>query len=374
MGERAGKRKTAIIIGGIKKSRWYFSKEKKDIIKNSVILGGILFAGFIFCFIIKNFYETNNLIPAVMVMCVFLVSVFTEGYVYDIISSILSTLIVNFAFQFPYFKLDFLIPENITTACLMLIIAFITSGLTSELKYQDLIRKEGELEKMRANLLRAVSHDLRTPLTTIYGASSALIEGADEFTDEQKLEMLEGIQSDSLWLNNMVENLLSVTRLEGEVELIKTPIVLDELVDSVLLKFAKRYKNQHVNVDIPEEIVIIPMDAMLIEQVILNILENAVVHAKGMKHLELKVFIQGENAVFEIKDDGCGITAEKLGHLFDGHLFMRGQSSDSARNGAGIGLTVCSSIIKAHGGSLSVFNSARGVVFTFMLKREETTQ
>ena len=87
-----------------------------------------------------------------------------------------------------------------------------------------MLKKESEMEKMRANLLRAVSHDFRTPLTTIYGASSALIESGSEFTDEQKEKMLRGIQQDSQWLYRMVENLLSVTRLDGDINLIKTPI------------------------------------------------------------------------------------------------------------------------------------------------------
>ena len=147
-----------------------------------------------------------------------------------------------------------------------------------------MLKKESEMEKMRANLLRAVSHDFRTPLTTIYGASSALIESGSEFTDEQKEKMLRGIQQDSQWLYRMVENLLSVTRLDGDINLIKTPIALDELIDSVLIKFAKRYPDQEVEVDLPDELVIIPMDAILIEQVIINILENAVQHAEGKAH------------------------------------------------------------------------------------------
>ena len=242
----------------IQKSKKNKGCKCKDIIKNVLLMLVMIAIGVGLCLIIKTTFTTDILIPAVMVFSVFLISVFTDGYVYGILASVVSVIIVNFAFTFPYFKIDFLIPENITSAIIMIAIAFITCGFTSKIKHQEMLKKESEMEKMRANLLRAVSHDFRTPLTTIYGASSALIESGSEFTDEQKEKMLRGIQQDSQWLYRMVENLLSVTRLDGDINLIKTPIALDELIDSVLIKFAKRYPDQEVEVDLPDELVIIP--------------------------------------------------------------------------------------------------------------------
>ena len=362
----------------IQKSKKNKGCKCKDIIKNVLLMLVMIAIGVGLCLIIKTTFTTDILIPAVMVFSVFLISVFTDGYVYGILASVVSVIIVNFAFTFPYFKIDFLIPENITSAIIMIAIAFITCGFTSKIKYQEMLKKESEMEKMRANLLRAVSHDFRTPLTTIYGASSALIESGSEFTDEQKEKMLRGIQQDSQWLYRMVENLLSVTRLDGDINLIKTPIALDELIDSVLIKFAKRYPDQEVEVDLPDELVIIPMDAILIEQVIINILENAVQHAEGMKNLALNVKCDGDRVVFEVQDDGDGIPEDRLKHLFDGSLL--GDSSDEVsadcrpRRNAGIGLSVCATIIKAHGGDISAYNSAEGgAVFRFTLKIEEVT-
>lgn len=362
----------------IQKSKKNKGCKCKDIIKNALLMLVMIAIGVGLCLIIKTTFTTDILIPAVMVFSVFLISVFTDGYVYGILASVVSVIIVNFAFTFPYFKIDFLIPENITSAIIMIAIAFITCGFTSKIKHQEMLKKESEMEKMRANLLRAVSHDFRTPLTTIYGASSALIESGSEFTDEQKEKMLRGIQQDSQWLYRMVENLLSVTRLDGDINLIKTPIALDELIDSVLIKFAKRYPDQEVEVDLPDELVIIPMDAILIEQVIINILENAVQHAEGMKNLALNVKCDGDRVVFEVQDDGDGIPEDRLKHLFDGSLL--GDSSDEVsadcrpRRNAGIGLSVCATIIKAHGGDISAYNSAEGgAVFRFTLKIEEVT-
>lgn len=327
------------------------------------------------CLWIKSIFENDVLIPATMVLGVFIISVFTDGYIYGVLASIISMLIMNFAFTFPYFKINFTIPENLMSAIIMIAISLATCGLTSKIKYQEAIREESEREKMRANLLRAVSHDFRTPLTTIYGSSSALIESGKDFTDEQKEKMLRGIQQDSQWLYRMVENLLSVTRLDGNINLIKTPIALDELIDSVLIKFAKRYGEQEVSVELPDELVIIPMDAILIEQVIINILENAVQHAVGMKNLMLRVRRTGDEVVFEIEDDGAGIPEERLKHLFDGGQLSEVSekvSADCQRSNAGIGLSVCATIVKAHGGEIRAYNSKKGgAIFCFTLKVEE---
>lgn len=225
---------------------------------------------------------------------------------------------------------------------------------------------------MRANLLRAVSHDLRTPLTTIYGSSSAIIENNDTFTDEQKIKMLQAIKEDSERLMGMVENLLSITRIDsGNVKLIKKSTVLEELIDSVILKFKKRYPKNVIELDIPDDVILIPMDALLIQQVIINILDNAVQHAKVMTTLSLKVFILSNQAIFEISDNGCGISPEKLDSIFNGYYDAKDYSTNGNKRNAGIGLSVCHSIIKAHGGTLTAQNSkSGGAVFRFTLSTE----
>ena len=178
------------------------------------------------------------------------------------------------------------------------------------------------------------------------------------------------MQDDSEWLIRMVENLLSVTRIDGEkVQVKKTPTVLEELIDAVLVKFKKRCPNQSVTVEIPEEFISIPMDAMLIEQVLINILENAVDHAKGMTALTLTVTIKDDSAVFTITDDGCGIPADRLDKLFTGFLDASGAPADSRRSNMGIGLSVCSAIIKAHGSEITARNNPDGgASFSFSLK------
>jgi len=323
-------------------------------------------------FLVEQF-DTKTMTPMIFVLGVFLVSWRTQGYVFGIASSLLSVLAVNWAFTYPYWAFDLISPECISSAVVMLIVATMTGALTTRLKQQEKLKAEAEKERMRGNLLRAVSHDLRTPLTSIYGSCSAMIETFDSIPKDRQLALLQDIQADSQWLNRMVENLLSVTRVDaGSVRLSKHSVVLEELIDALLVKFHKHYPGQKVHVSIPEAFISIPMDPVLIEQVLMNLLENAVFHAHGMRNLWLQVEIKNKKAVFTVKDDGCGIPADRLDHLFTGLLDSE-MPADASRNNMGIGLSVCKTIINAHGSELKAGNRpGRGAEFSFTLEMEDT--
>ena len=333
----------------------------------------ILAVSSLFGILIGKFSQASTLVPMVFVLGVFLVSVMTEGYACGIAASLLSTLAVNFAFTFPYFEFNFTIPENLFSALVMLAVAIVTGTMTTKIKLAEKIKADSDRETMRANLLRAVSHDLRTPLTTIYGSSSMLLENFDRISAGDRRELLRGIRDDAQWLVDMVENLLSVTRLDnGDLRLNKTDTVLEELIDAVLVKFRKRCPDQKVQVTIPDEFLSIPMDAVLIGQVLANLLENAVIHGTGMKNLELEVRIAGNVAHFTVRDDGCGIRPDRLNDLFTGYLGSTLRQGDSSRRNMGIGLSVCATIIKAHGGQITARNRPEGgAEFTFTLTLEE---
>ena len=351
-------------------------KKSKSWRKDLLYLILILSISFLLSLQIQVLFQAESLIPTIFVLAVFLISLVTQGYIWGIMSSLIGMMAVNYAFTFPYFTFNFSGPENLFSAIVMLFVTSMTSTLTTKIKEQEKIRSEGEKEKMRANLLRAISHDLRTPLTTIYGSCSAIIENYDLLSKEQQLKLLEEVREDSQWLIRMVENLLSVTRIDGEkVNVIKTPTVLEELIDTVLVKFQKRYPGQEVTVEIPDEFISIPMDAVLIEQVLMNLLENAVQHAKGMKQLKLKVFTSGTKAIFEVTDDGCGIPKEQMSHLFTGYLEKRFVPEKKKKNSMGIGLSVCAAILKAHGGEIYAENQkSGGVTFGFSLEKEEVDE
>lgn len=342
-------------------------------IKDILVTAGILVVSFLFSLVTNSIFQTDKLVPMVFVLGVFLISVITQGYACGIAASLISMLAVNFAFTFPYFQFNFIIPENLFSAVVMLVVSIVTGTLTTKVKQQEKIKADSEREKMRANLLRAVSHDLRTPLTTIYGSTSMLLENFDRIAPEDRGKLLRGIRDDAQWLVGMVENLLSVTKLDNaSVQLNKTDTVLEELIDAVLVKFHKRCPDQPVEVTIPDVFISIPMDAVLIEQVLTNLLENAVIHARGMTLLELLVRIEGTRLCFTVRDDGCGIRPDRLDDLFTGYLGSSDRQGDASRRNMGIGLSVCATIIKAHGGRIFARNrDSRGAEFTFILDMEE---
>ena len=348
-------------------------RKPMSVFRDLALTGMIMGVSFGISVLLQDDLNIPEHVTTTIAFAVFLVSLVTRGYVYGISAAVAGTLAINYAFTFPYFRLNFTIPTNLFSAITMIIIAVLTSALTTKVKYQEAVKAESEKERMRANLLRAVSHDLRTPLTTIYGSATALLENRDNMTSDQEVKILRGIREDSEWLVRMVENLLSITRIDsGRVRIDKTPTVLEELIDSCVLKFRKRYPDQDLQIELPEELVLIPMDAILIEQVIINILENAVQHAEGMTQLILRVFLLNGLAVFEIQDDGCGIREDRLPNIFTGVFPPADRSADSQRRNAGIGLSVCATIVKAHGGDIRAENRRTGgVVFRFTLALEE---
>ena len=351
---------------------------KKDVEKtmDGMFMVTTLFVCFVLNLALQEVYHSRTLIPMIFVLGVFLVSWKTQGYFWGITASLISVLLVNYTFTYPYWAFDLISPECLFSAVVMMIVAVMTGALTTKLKAQEKIRAEAEMERMRANLLRAVSHDLRTPLTSIYGASSAIIENFDVLTKEQRLKLTGEIREDAQWLIRMVENLLSVTRIDsGNVQIRKTSTVLEELIDAVILKFRKHFPGQRITVHIPDDIIMIPMDAMLIEQVLVNILENAVNHAVGMTELILRVEKQDKLAVFSVEDNGCGIPPERLRQLFTGYLERPEQPADGSRHNMGIGLSVCYAIIKAHGSEIVAKNKPEGgAVFTFCLEMEDSDE
>lgn len=228
---------------------------------------------------------------------------------------------------------------------------------------------ESEKEKMRSNLLRAISHDLRTPLTGIIGSSSTYLDVKNFLDEEYKDQLIRGIYDDANWLLNMVENLLSITKIDQTQEkavVAKQPEPLEEVVSEALLRFQKRYPDSPVNVKIPNEFFMIPMDATLIEQVIINLLENAVVHGKGEKPIDFLVEKEDRYAIFHIRDYGKGIPKETLPLLFDGYALTETEHNDGHK-GMGIGLSICKTIILAHQGQIDAVSHTDGAEFLFRL-------
>ncbi|MEL7660777.1 sensor histidine kinase [Acetobacterium wieringae] len=237
---------------------------------------------------------------------------------------------------------------------------------------QRRILVESEKEKMRSNLLRGISHDLRTPLTGILGASSAILESGNIMDQETQETLISNIKEDSQWLIRMVENLLSVTRInEGPMNVTKTPEAAEEIVAEAISRIRKRFVSRKITVKVPEELLIVPMDGTLIEQVLINLLENAIKYSPEDSIIAVEVKKSSHEAVFEVCDQGKGITDQDFPYLFETYVPDGKRSSDSSR-GMGIGLSICHSIVKAHQGKIEAENKEQGgAVFRFTLPLQE---
>lgn len=347
-------------------------KEKLSL-KDGLFTVATLVTAYLTNIFVQKSLHTMSLAPMIFVLGVFLISLKTQGYFWGVTASLISVLAVNHTFVYPYFAIDLITPESLFSAVVMLVVSIATGTLTTQIKVQEKIKAEIERERMRANLLRAVSHDLRTPLTSIYGSSTTVIENYDQLSCQQTLKLLREVRDDAQWLIRMVENLLSVTRIDdGKVKIHKEPAVLEEVVDNVLVKFRKHYPEQKVLVQIPDDFITIPMDAMLIQQVLQNLLENAVVHAEGMTELHFDVTVRERKAEFVIRDNGCGIAPDRIKVLFTGYLEREETPADSSRHNMGIGLSVCAAIIKAHGSEITAENNPEGgASFRFSLDLED---
>lgn len=231
---------------------------------------------------------------------------------------------------------------------------------------------ETEKEKMRSNLLRAISHDLRTPLTSILGASSAILENGESLDKTTLDQLVSNIKEESQWLIRMVENLLSVTRInEGTMNVTKSPEAAEEIVAVAISHIRKRFPSRKISAKVPDDLLMIPMDGTLIEQVLINLIENAFKHSSVDSIVGIHVKIENPYAVFEVSDQGEGIAEEDFPYLFESYVSNGKRTSDSSR-GMGIGLSICMSIIKAHNGKLEAQNKNEGgALFRFMLPLKE---
>ena len=235
-----------------------------------------------------------------------------------------------------------------------------------EAKQTEQVRREADREKMYADLLRAVSHDIRTPLTGIVGATNVLLEQDGGLTQEQRQQLLRSTNEDAQWLIRIVENLLSITRISSEeAKVKKEPEPAEEVIESAVAKTHKHYPEVDIRVHLPDELMMVPMDPLLMEQVLVNLMENAVIHGET-HHIDVTLSSEGNCAVFTVADDGRGIPQHLLPRLFDGSA--RSDRSSDGKRSMGIGLSVCRTIVLAHGGVIRGDNRQEGgAVFTVTL-------
>ena len=337
--------------------------------------------------------ENNSAL--VYVLAVLFIALLTNSFVYGVGASLFGAFCINYFFMEPYTEFSLSYAGYPVAMVSMVVIAIIICGLTSTIKNQALeaarreqntkelyeanerlneeknaIQLEAARETIRGNILRAVSHDLRTPLTGISGAATVLLS-SEEMYSEKSISLLQDIRNDANSLSDMVENILSVTRIrDGTMTISKQPEMLEEVAGDAALTIRRRFPDSGVSLELSDDILYLEMDPMLIKQVIINLLENAIRHSGGQEGILLKLFRREDWAVVEIRDQGRGLSQEVLEAIQAGRQFMP-QSNDKSR-GMGIGLSVCQSIIQIHEGFFEAENGSQGgAVFRFGLPVKE---
>ena len=231
---------------------------------------------------------------------------------------------------------------------------------------------QADQEALRANLLRAISHDLRTPLTSISGNANILMENADQLEPEKRQSLFTAIYDDAMWLINLVENLLSITKIEdNRIHMNIEPELLEDIFAEALSHLDRNACRHHIETKLPDDMLMADMDARLVVQVVINIVNNAVKYTPEGSRITLSAKRDGQMVAVEVADDGPGIPDEAKEKLFD-MFYTAGNERGDGRRGLGLGLALCKSIVTAHGGTIAAIdNHPQGTVFRFTLRASE---
>ena len=275
----------------------------------------------------------------------------------SLVAAALSVLAFDFFFVPP--TLTFLVTEKryVLTFAIMLVVSLVTSGLS--------IR--ATTEERRSSLLSALSHDLRTPLAAITGAATTLRDESAAIDGDQRRELLDTICEEADRLERLVRNLLDMTRLESGALVVKRQwMPLEEIVGSALTRLESQLDGRPVRTDLPADLPLVSADAVLLEQVFVNLLENAAKYTPRGSPVEIVARAPADTGAIaiEVADRGPGIAAGDEARLFD--KFFRGPQAGSS--GAGLGLAICRGVIDAHGGTITAANRpGGGAVFRMTL-------
>jgi two-component system, OmpR family, sensor histidine kinase KdpD len=258
------------------------------------------------------------------------------------------------------------------TLVVMIAVAAVATALAEQLRRQvQSARRQAEIEGLRNALLSALSHDLRTPLTALVGASTALHEGHLDPHDRREFSRM--VAEEAIRLNRLVANLLDLTRLEsGCVSAKPTPQAIEEVIGSALCRLERQLVGRLVRTDVPEHIPLAPFDPVLVEQVLINLLENVIRHTPDGSPIELSVGCDFRQILVEVADRGPGVPEGDEERVFE-KLYRATSKGDG---GVGLGLTICRAIMSAHSGRIWLENRPGGgaaVRLTLPVRREASS-
>lgn len=227
-------------------------------------------------------------------------------------------------------------------------------------------------EELRSQLLRMISHDLRTPLTSISGNASLLLSQEEQLTHSQKQEIYQNIYNDASWLIGLVENLLSITRIENEnMKLNLSTELVSDLMNESLKHIHHDKINHHITYHQDNEYLMVKVDTHLFIQLMINLINNAIKYTQIGSHIDIHVYEYQEKVTIDVIDDGPGISDEAKKHIFE-MFYIGNKSISDSRRSMGLGLFLCQSIAKAHGGIIKVLDHhPHGTIFRVVLPKKE---
>lgn len=319
---------------------------------------------------------TDAAIVIVFTLSVLVTAILTTGQRYSLASSVISILSYNYFLIEPRLSLIIDGRDYAGTIAAMVLFALLASYLVANLRRSYAQSLEASLvaqrEQLRANMLRSVSHDLRTPLTSITGNADMLLDEEATLSPETRAELLRNIRDDAAWLNNVVENLLAITRFEdGTVELARDVDLVDDVIDEAMRHLSPAAERHTITVLPSSELLLARMDSRVIVQVIVNLVNNAIMHTPEGSHITVSSYRDGSWANIVVADDGPGIDDRDKPQIFDSFYTSRNRLADGSRS-VGLGLSLCRSIVNAHGGSISLYDvEPHGARFVFSLPLEE---
>ena len=291
-----------------------FSRRTHSIIRDGGRAAGILIAATLVGLLFSGLKIPEANIIAVYILGVLIISIITSSWMYSFLASVISVLAFNFLFTIPRFTLRAYDPSYPVTFGIMFLVALITGSLASRMK--EYARESAqaamqiEKEQLRADLLRSISHDLRTPLTSISGNASNLLSNENEFSQETRMQIYGDIYDDSMWLIKLVENLLSVTRIEdGRMDLRMSAELMDEVIAEAMRHTDRNRDGRKIEVSSDEEFILGKMDARLIVQVVINLVDNAVKYTPEGAQIRIHTGKKDGMVVVSVSDTGPGIRA-----------------------------------------------------------------
>lgn len=296
-----------------------------------------------------------------------------QGMAPSVVASFLSVLAFDFFFVPPRFTFAVADTQYLFMFLVMLLVGLSISSLAAQLRHQaehnQKVQVQIESEKLRSSLLSSVSHDLRTPLAAITGSTSSLLQDGEDLPAATRKDLLENIHDESERLERLVNNLLEMTQLEsGSIKPNQEPNHPAEVIGSALARLDRKSSGRRITTRIPEDLPLVPMDSLLIEQVVVNLVDNALKYTPADSPVEITVGAGKGSLEVEVADRGPGLPGTDLPRLFD--KFYRGPEQGRA-TGSGLGLSICKGFVQIHGGTIEAANRpGGGAVFRFTLPLE----